>query len=136
MAVSLAESKNNTQDDVAVIDEFRKESALLDALTFEDVVNSAGGGNTLTYGYRRQITQATAGFRELNTDYTPQHVTTQRYTVDLAVLCGATRDCNPVTGTGWLERSRCRCLVGRGRCRPSGTPNRYGLGRWRITSRR
>ncbi|GAA4059801.1 major capsid protein [Actinomadura miaoliensis] len=91
MAVTLAEAKNNAVDDidVAVIDEFRKESAILDALTFDDVVNPAGGGATLTYGYRRLITQPTAAFRAINSEYTPQNVTTQRYTVDLAVLGGA-----------------------------------------------
>ncbi|MFE5852011.1 major capsid protein [Streptomyces sp. NPDC056500] len=91
MPVSLAESKNNTQDDVdvMVIDEFRKESAILDALTFDDVVNPAGGGATLTYGYRRLVTQPTAAFRALNSEYSPSNVTTQRYSVDLAVLGGS-----------------------------------------------
>jgi hypothetical protein len=91
MPVTLAEAKNNATDDldVMVIDEFRKESAVLDALTFEDVVNPAGGGATLTYTYRRLITQPTADFRPLNTEYTPNNVTTERYSVDLAVLGGA-----------------------------------------------
>lgn len=91
MAVSLAESKNNTQDmiNVAVIDEFRKESAVLDTLIFDDVVNPAGGGATLTYGYRRQSTQADAAFRAINSEYTPSNVATTKHTVDLAVLGGA-----------------------------------------------
>lgn len=91
MAVSLAEAKNNAVDDidVAVIDEFRKESVILDNLMFDDVVNPAGGGATLTYGYRRLITQPTADFRALNSEYTPSNVTTQRYTVDLSVLGGS-----------------------------------------------
>lgn len=91
MAVTLAEAKNNTTDDVdvMVIDEFRKESALLDALTFDDVVNPAGGGATLTYSYRRLVTQPTAAFRQLNSEYAKSNVTTQRYSVDLAVLGGA-----------------------------------------------
>lgn len=91
MAVSLAESKLNATDDVnvAVIDEFRKESVILDTLIFDDVVNPAGGGATLTYGYRRTITQPDAAFRAINSEYTPSNVTTQRYTVDLAVLGGA-----------------------------------------------
>ncbi|MGW1151974.1 major capsid protein [Streptomyces rubiginosohelvolus] len=91
MAVTLAEAKNNTTDDVdvMVIDEFRKESAILDALTFDDVVNPAGGGATLTYGYRRLVTQPTAAFRKINTEYTPSNVTTQKFSVDLAVLGGS-----------------------------------------------
>ncbi|MGC5398078.1 major capsid protein [Streptomyces sp. DT20] len=91
MAVTLAEAKNNTTDDVdvMVIDEFRKESAILDALTFDDVVNPAGGGATLTYGYRRLVTQPTAAFRKLNTEYTASNVTTEKHSVDLAVLGGS-----------------------------------------------
>lgn len=91
MAVTLAEAKNNCQDDVdvAVIDEFRKESVILDTLVFDDVVNPSGGGSTLTYGYRRLVTQPTAAFRALNSEYTPSNVTTQRYTTDLAVLGGS-----------------------------------------------
>ncbi|GAB2646292.1 hypothetical protein GCM10027169_13090 [Gordonia jinhuaensis] len=91
MAVTLAESKNNAvQDyDPMVIDEFRKESAILDALIFDDVVNPAGGGATLDYGYRRLVTQADAAFRAYNTEYTPANVTTAKYSVTLAVLGGA-----------------------------------------------
>ncbi|MGW2292716.1 major capsid protein [Streptomyces phaeochromogenes] len=93
MPVSLAEAKNNAQDDidVAVIDEFRKESAILDSMTFADVVNPADGGDTLTYGYRRLITQPTASFRPINTEYAASEVQTQRYTVDLRVMGGAFR---------------------------------------------
>lgn len=89
--ISLSEAKNNAQEDYdpAVIDEFRKESVVLDTLTFDQAVNPAGGGATLDYGYRRLVTQATADFRELNTEYTPQNVTTEKYSVTLAVLGGA-----------------------------------------------
>lgn len=91
MAVTLAEAKNNTQEDYdpAVIDEFRKESAVLDSLTFDDAVNPAGGGATLDYGYRRQLTQGTAATRELNTEYTPGTVTTSKHSVELAVMGGS-----------------------------------------------
>ncbi|WP_242908676.1 major capsid protein [Actinomadura terrae] len=91
MPVTLAEAKNNATDDVdvMVIDEFRKESAILDALTFDDVVNPAGGGATLTYGYRRLVTQPTAATRAINAEYTPSNVSTQRYTTDLAVMGGS-----------------------------------------------
>ncbi|MFE4651536.1 major capsid protein [Streptomyces sp. NPDC056707] len=91
MPVTLSEAKNNATDavDVQVIDEFRKESAVLDALTFDDVVNPAGGGATMTYGYRRLVTQPTAAFRALNTEYTPSDVQSARYSVDLAVLGGS-----------------------------------------------
>lgn len=91
MPVTLAEASNNAVDDVdvAVIDEFRKESAILDTLVFDDVVNPAGGGATLTYGYRRLVTQPTAATRAINAEYTAQNVTTERYTTDLAVMGGS-----------------------------------------------
>lgn len=91
MAVTLAEAKNNALEDYDpfVIDEFRKSSAILDTLIFDDAVNPAGGGATLTYGYRRLVTQATAEFRTLNTEYTPQTVATEKHSVDLAVLGGS-----------------------------------------------
>jgi hypothetical protein len=91
MPVTLAEAKNNTQDavDLEVIDEFRKESVILDSLLFDPAVNPSGGGATLTYGYRRLVTQPTASTRAINSEYTPQSVTTQRYTTDLAVMGGS-----------------------------------------------
>lgn len=91
MATSLAEAKLNTNDDVdlAVIDEFRKESVILDSLVFDDAVNPSGGGATLDYGYRRLITQPTAATRAYNTEYTSDEVTTQKYSTTLAVMGGS-----------------------------------------------
>jgi hypothetical protein len=91
MAITLAEASNNCQDDfdASVIDEFRKESTILDMLTFDDVVNPAGGGATMTYGYRRLATQPTATTRAMNTEYSPQNVTTTKVSTTLAVMGGA-----------------------------------------------
>lgn len=91
MAITLAEAKNNAAQayDPAVIDEFRKESAILDSLVFDDVVNPVGGGATMTYGYRRLVTQPTAATRPLNQEYVPQNVTTQSYSTELAVMGGS-----------------------------------------------
>ena len=91
MPVTLAQAKLNAQSDIDanVIDEFRKSSWLLDNITFDDVVNPAGGGATLTYGYTRLITQPTAAFRAINAEYTPQEVTKQAYTVDLKPFGGS-----------------------------------------------
>lgn len=90
MPVTLAQAQQNavTDLDVSVIDEFRT-NQIMDLLTFDDAVNPAGGGATLTYGYRRLITTATAGFRAVNAEYTPQEVTTQQYNVDLKILGGS-----------------------------------------------
>lgn len=91
MPVTLAEAKNNTATDYDpyVIDEFRKESTILDTLIFDDAVNPAGGGSTLTYGYRRQATQPTAATRAINSEYVAQEVTTTPVTTTLAVMGGS-----------------------------------------------
>lgn len=90
MTTSLVEAKNNAQEDYDpfVIDEFRKGSAIADSLIFDQAVNPAGGGATLDYGYRRQVTQGTAAFRPLNTEYTPGEVTTSKHSTELKVLGG------------------------------------------------
>lgn len=91
MAVTLAEAQVNVQDDVAfaVIEETRRKSWLLDQITFDDCVNPSGGGSTLTYGYTRLATMASAAFRAFNTEYTPGQATRLRYTVDLKPLGGS-----------------------------------------------
>lgn len=91
MPVTLAQAALNTQDDLDanIIDEFRKQSAILDSLLFHDAVSSMGGGSTLTYGYHRVVTQRSAAFREINSEYTPEAATKARYTVDLKPLGGS-----------------------------------------------
>ncbi|RGC68427.1 hypothetical protein C5N14_13655 [Micromonospora sp. MW-13] len=91
MATSLAEAKNNTNDDfdATVIDEFRKESVILDSLVFDDAVNPSGGGATLDYGYRRLVSQPTAATRAYNSEYVASEVTTQKYSTTLAVMGGS-----------------------------------------------
>lgn len=90
MPVTLAQAALNTTDDLdlAVINEFQT-SQLMDLLTFDDVVNPAGGGATLTYGYTRQVSLGDAAFRAINSEYAPTEVTRTRHTVDLKVLGGA-----------------------------------------------
>lgn len=91
MAVTLEQAKLNVQDalQMGVIDEFAKSNFILNNIIFDDAVSPTGGGATLTYGYTRLITQPTAAFRAINTEYTPQEVTKQRYTVDLKVFGGS-----------------------------------------------
>lgn len=91
MPVTLAQASLNTTDagDRLVIDEFRKSSFLLDRLPFDQAVNPAGGGATLTYGYMRQITQRSAAFRAINAEYTPQEATKQYFTTQLRPLGGS-----------------------------------------------
>lgn len=91
MAITLAQAKLNTQDDydTTVIDEFRKDSPLLDALPFQQSVNPAGGGATLDFSYRRLVTQATAETRAIGEEYSKQNVTTEKISGTLAEIGGA-----------------------------------------------
>lgn len=91
MAITLAQAALNTQDDydASVINEFRKSNALLDVLQFAQAVSPAGGGATMDYSYRRQITQRGADFRPINSEYTPDEVTTQKFTTSLAEIGGS-----------------------------------------------
>lgn len=88
--ITLEQAKLNTQDaiNLNVIDEFRT-NPIMDAMVFDQVVNPAGGGATLTYGYTRLATTRGAEFRAINSEYTPESVTRKRFTVDLKVLGGS-----------------------------------------------
>jgi hypothetical protein len=90
MPVTLAQAKLNTQDDLEanIIDEFRKQSALLDSLLFHDAVSPMGVGSTLTYGYHRHVTERGAAFRAINTEYEREKAEKQRLNVDLKPLGG------------------------------------------------
>ena len=91
MAVTLAQAKLNVTDDLqaGIIDEFAKSSFILNNIPFHDCVSPVGGGATLTYGYTRLVTQPTADFRAVNSEYTPSEVQKQRYVTDLKVLGGS-----------------------------------------------
>lgn len=91
MAITLEQAKLNTLADYdpAIIDEFRKGSALMDLMVFDTAVNPAGGGATLTYGYRRVSKQRGAAFRALNTEYVPGQAETTQHYVNLVPLGGS-----------------------------------------------
>lgn len=91
MPITLAQAAQNTQSDYDpfIIDEFRKDNPILDTMQFDQAVNPAGGGATLTYGYRRKITGSTAAFRAINSEYAPTEATTQAFSTELKVLGGA-----------------------------------------------
>lgn len=91
MPVTLAQAKLNTQDHLipTIIDEFRKQSAVLDSMPFDQAVNPMGGGSTLTYGYHRLITERGADFRAINSEYTDAKAEKDRFTVDLKPLGGS-----------------------------------------------
>lgn len=90
MALTLAESKVGMSDKVAeqVIDEFRRGSILLDKLTFDNTVSPGTNGSTLTYSYQRLETPATAGFRNINSEYTSQEAKRKKASADLKIFGG------------------------------------------------
>ena len=104
MAITLAQAKLNVTDDLqlGIIDEFAKSSFILNNIPFHDCVSPVGGGATLTYGYTRLITQPTADFRAVNSEYTPHEVEKQRYTTDLKVFGGAYEVDRIIAGMGGI----------------------------------
>lgn len=101
MPVTLQQAAQNATSaySAAVIDEFRT-NPLLDLITFDDVVNPAGGGATLSYGYRRLVSAPSASFRAINTEYPPVEVTTEQKSTTLAVLGGAYQIDRVLAGVG------------------------------------
>lgn len=104
MAVTLAQAKLNVTDDLqaGIIDEFAKSSFILNNIPFDDCVSPVGGGATLTYGYTRLITQPTAQFRSVNSEYGTHEVEKQRYTTDLKVFGGAYEVDRIIAGMGGI----------------------------------
>ena len=91
MPITLAQAKVGMSDkvDQAVIDEFRRSSLLLDALTFDDAVSPGTGVITLAYAYIKLETPATAGFRDINSEYTPNEAKRRKATADLKIFGGS-----------------------------------------------
>lgn len=102
--VTLAQAKLNVTDDLqlGIIDEFAKSSFILNNIPFDDCVSPVGGGATLTYGYTRLITQPTADFRSVNSEYATHEVQKQRYTTDLKVFGGAYEIDRIIAGMGGI----------------------------------
>jgi hypothetical protein len=91
MPVTLAQAKVGMADhiDQQVIDEFRRSSLLLDALTFDNAVSPGTGGSTLAYGYTRLKTPSTAGFRAINSEYAANEADRENLFVTLKIFGGA-----------------------------------------------
>ena len=87
---------------MGIIDEFAKSSFILNNIPFDDCVSPTGGGATLTYGYTRLITQPTAAFRAVNTEYAPSEVQKQRFTTDLKVFGGSYEIDRIIAGMGGI----------------------------------
>lgn len=91
MAITLEEAKVGMADkvDQMVVDEFRRDSFLLDKLVFDDAVSPGTGGSTLTYGYTQLKTPSTAARRDINTEYTNNEAKREKKTADLDIFGGS-----------------------------------------------
>lgn len=85
--------------DQQVIDQFRRGSMLLEALTFDNSVSPGTGGSTLTYGYTQLKTPAGADFRDINTDYTDTVADRETKSVDLKIFGGTFKIDRVLAGT-------------------------------------
>ena len=90
MPITLAQAKVGMANhvDQQVIDQFRRGSMLLEALTFDNSVSPGTGGSTLTYGYTQLKTPAGADFRDINADYTDTVADRETKSVDLKIFGG------------------------------------------------
>ena len=91
MAITLYDAKIGMADkvDQQVVDMFRRNSQLLDNLTFDNVISPGTGGSTLTYGYIQLKSPATAGVRAVGAEYTPGEAVREKKTTNAVIMGGA-----------------------------------------------
>lgn len=91
MPLTLEQAKVGMADriDQTVIDEFRRDSFILDKLTFDNAVSPGTGGSTLTYGYTQLLTPSVAEGRKLNSEYTAGEALRTTKAINLKIFGGA-----------------------------------------------
>ena len=91
MPITLKDSKVGLADkiDQTVIDEFRRDSFILDQLTFDNCVSPGTGGSTLVYGYTQLKTPSVAEGRKINSEYTPGEALKANKFINLKIYGGA-----------------------------------------------
>ena len=91
MAITLNEAKIGMADkvDQQIVDMFRRSSALLDGMVFDNVISPGTGGSTLTYGYIQLKTPSTAAVRTVGAEYTPGEAKREKKTTSAVIMGGA-----------------------------------------------
>lgn len=91
MPLTLAQAKVGMADkvDQMVIDEFRRDSFLLDKLVFDNAVSPGTGGSTMTYSYMQLLTPSTAQGRKLNEEYKPGEALKTKKSADIKIFGGS-----------------------------------------------
>ncbi|MCI8442843.1 MAG: phage capsid protein [Provencibacterium sp.] len=104
MPITLEQSKAGMTDkvDQQVIDQFRRGSMLLDAMVFDNAVSPSTGGSTMIYGYVQLKTPATAAFRSLGSEYTPQEAVREQKSAALKIFGGASQVDRVIQSTSGL----------------------------------
>ena len=91
MPLTLAQAKVGMADkvDQMVVDEFRRESFLLDRLIFDNSVSPGTGGSTMTYSYMQLLTPSTAQGRKLNEENKPGEALKTKKSADIKIFGGS-----------------------------------------------
>ena len=91
MAITLKDAKVSMVDkvDQQVVDMFRRSSALLDQMVFDNAISPGTGGSTLTYGYIQLKSPATAAVRTVGTEYTPGEAKKEKKTTGAIIMGGS-----------------------------------------------
>ena len=91
MAITLTEAKIGMADkvDQQVVDMFRRSSALLDSMVFDNVIAPGTGGSTLTYGYIQLKTPSTAAVRTVGSEYVPGEAKREKKTTSAVIMGGS-----------------------------------------------
>ena len=91
MAITLKEAKIGMADkvDQQVIDMFRRSSALLDQMVFDNAISPGTDGSTLNYGYIQLQSPATAAVRTVGGEYTPGEAKREKKTTSAVIMGGA-----------------------------------------------
>ena len=99
--ITLAQAKLGMADkvDQNVADLFRRGSALLEALPFDDAVSPGTGGSTMTYGYMQLKTPVAGKPRKINEEYTPQAAQREKKTADIGIFGGSFQIDRVIAGT-------------------------------------
>lgn len=91
MPITLQQAKVGMAQkvDQMVIDEFRRESKLLDMMVFDNAVSPGTGGSTMTYGYMQLLTPSVANGRAINSEYVAGEALKSKKSADLKIFGGA-----------------------------------------------
>ena len=91
MAITLKDAKVSMADkvDQQVVDMFRRSSALLDNMVFDNAISPGTDGSTLSYGYIQLQSPATAAVRTVGDEYTPGEAKREKKTTGAVIMGGA-----------------------------------------------